>query len=702
MLPVSNRNSSSDGFYVTGEYTLAIAAIRDGTIDANNLLLEYTFSPNPTDIDTGLMFPNDVMPDQADGVYVEMNEVGTGQISIRGHTGQFPERSALSRFGAGSAAGSVSSTLRAIPNSNFQRTIGNRNGYELWMALYNFFSRWNDEVRQHRYERAMLFINHKDVEFLHVVPNQFRKVRTAAKPLKYAYDISLTILGEVDYTQRTDWSEEMQSVRSQINRWRNLVSRSMLLLSSLATDIALGSIGYVTNPIQENVIAMSAGVQGLQAAGSVISQSADLSAESLRDPTTMAYLSEMEAAYENRPRTLQDLTIPGGLVPYIVSPTPEVVASVYGPNDTLMALTSDALTGLGSVSSEKTDLSLDDGIIGTYEHIMDLYFTGLMSADMAPADDFTPSQDSSMEIRDMHRMARFNASSMLDGRAEEFASSVLAQDTDVVDGVRHPTAKTGRSVEEYSLSYVAAKVLPSWIQSDGSGVPASLEAFRREFLGMRDPSTQQPLYRIIKVSAGDTIYSLAAKHLGSWLRWTEIAFLNNLSYPYISAQAGNFTVGPGDTLYVPLKDAKVSSELVANLLNIQSVHDKVSLQDLFLGFDWEVSAITGDFVWSEFDFAFVSGVAAFQQEMAIVLEGSGGVTPDQIAQIPIKIGTKSRGNATLNLWKTVISNWLDHDPRVAFVEWVSIKQDGDRIAYSVKLQFEHYDESVTIAGALRN
>lgn len=62
---------------------------------------------------------------------------------------------------------------------------------------------------------------------------------------------------------------------------------------------------------------------------------------------------------------------------------------------------------------------------------------------------------------------------------------------------------------------------------------------------------------IAYVHSGDTIILLAQRHLGSSLRWRELATLNNLDAPYIADnpaphRAQGLTVlGPGDTLTLP-------------------------------------------------------------------------------------------------------------------------------------------------------
>jgi len=703
MLQIQERTPNRDGFYLTGIYTLSIVPIRNDVVDAANPIVSYTFNPGPSDIDTNMAFPNDVQPDQADGVYVSVNEVGTGTISIRGTTGQFPQRSELSKYlgSFGSAVSSAAAPVsRIIPGAD--AVLGNKDGYAIWMALYNFFAVWAREVRSNPYQRAMVFLNHKDVEFLQVVPMNFRKTRTSARPMGYGYSIDFQVLSTVRYTVQIPWWEFMASVRSNSENWKRSIDRAILLISQLGTQTATGFISAFMNPVQESISSMSARIQGLEFAGKVISDSASSSYEALKNPSSMAFGQEFQKAVRNRPNSAQEYNVPFLAEQYIIPPTRTAVMAAFDESGNILDSVNDAMTQAGSLGADSTQLALDDSVFEAAESALDLVFTGHLAADSAPLPEYSPSMDAASEAADMHRTSRLGGASLIEGRSDEFASALLAGDTEMLDGARTPRSTRSRGTAEHPLSYLAAKLLPGWVRGDGTGVPAELSSFRRAVLGMRDPTTMAPLFRAYTVKSTDTIYSIATDLLGMWSRWPEIALINGLTYPYISPQSGSYQAGPGDTIYVAAPDAEVPAELVESLLNIAKTHDLVSLQDLYLGIDWEVDALTGDFVWSEYDFAMVAGPKAFDQELAVVLEGSGGVTPDQVAVIPLKVGTKSRGTATVRLWQSLIANWLEQDPRIVFVEWVTVKQEGSVVTYSSKVKFRHYDDTVVLAGALRN
>tara|TARA_R110000824_G_scaffold163281_5_gene339055 strand:+ start:1 stop:864 length:864 start_codon:yes stop_codon:yes gene_type:complete len=61
---------------------------------------------------------------------------------------------------------------------------------------------------------------------------------------------------------------------------------------------------------------------------------------------------------------------------------------------------------------------------------------------------------------------------------------------------------------------------------------------------------------------GDTIESLAATLLGDASLWTDLALVNGLAFPYITATGAPGTLGPGDSLMIPVNSA--SSAQIAN------------------------------------------------------------------------------------------------------------------------------------------
>ena len=217
---------------------------------------------------------------------------------------------------------------------------------------------------------------------------------------------------------------------------------------------------------------------------------------------------------------------------------------------------------------------------------------------------------------------------------------------------------------------------------------------------MRNPALLSPYYRVVKVSQADTIYSLADKHLGSWERWFEIVLLNDLRYPYISVDGGIYCRTPGQTIYIPEPGATVPVDLVEDLLRITRVHDRVTLEDAFLGFDIQIGW-DGDSVFAKNDFAHVTGKSAFAQEVAFVLEGYGGLSVDPNAGPGFRIGSKSKGFASLSLWAGVFRQWLINDSRVSEVVALKVSQDKDAVYFWTKLKFEGYDEEIVLADNIR-
>lgn len=63
---------------------------------------------------------------------------------------------------------------------------------------------------------------------------------------------------------------------------------------------------------------------------------------------------------------------------------------------------------------------------------------------------------------------------------------------------------------------------------------------------------QYSAFRYAEVKSTDTLESIAAEALGDGARWYELAVLNDLKYPYITAAGLEGTVAPGDSVLVPV------------------------------------------------------------------------------------------------------------------------------------------------------
>lgn len=702
MLRLREKTIDERGYYRQGTYSLRISPIEDGSIviDANRAVATFQFAPNPTDLDDTMQFANTIQADHANGYYVDVNELGMKTISVRGITGQKPQMNVVDKV-----LGTSAITNIGIPGVN------PGDGYTIWQKLYNFFVEWATVIREGPHAYAMLFINTKDAEIYRVVPMTVRKVRTSARPLTYGYAIDLQVLSEADAREMTPtWLERMDDIRSRVKGWQNAINSALILASNILNDTALYTVGSVYGPITSTLSQLNSGLQGFAFTAQKINRYGAYSHEKLKDVAEeLTNLNKISSGQNAVLKTISDTNIPAGAIPGVYPPTADATYEVLVPNTqrildtTVRALSENAVIGEGI----RSNLDLDSPNIETYGDALRMLQLVYLAVDSAPLPSSTPAGNASAESRDIHRVVRAGSAGDIIGREEQLASAALAGETDLLEdtviGVetRH-AVRQQKTIETYTLAHLATIVLRDWARSNNDRVSPQLNAFRKWFLGMRDPASVSAVYKNVTVNSTDTIYSLASRYLGSWERWAEIALVNGLKYPYISRQGGSYQKAPGELIAIPVENSKVPVEVLEDLIQITKTHDLLTTQDLFLGFDVEISEVTGDMVYSVYDVAHLAGVQAFRQEVSLVIEGRGGVTPDRSDGPTIKIGSRSRGRQSVDLWQAVLKIWFSQDERVNEVVWVRVEQHGDVVQFSSKLKFENFDSATTVAGELRS
>lgn len=706
MLRINPRTPQRDGFLLTGTYALTIVPIRDEEVRLDEPYAEYVFSPNPTDIDVEFQIPNQIQPDQEGGYYVEPNDVGVATIRLRGTTGQYPGKSAIEKVVGGNVgrqAGIMANLLGVSDRSD---------GYTEFMKLHNFLAKWFGQIRSQPYGWALVYTNTKDAEIFQVLPMAFSRPRASNRPLQYGYNLTLQVIEEFRMNRRNnrtsnDWLSRMNNIRNSVSRWRQAVNQAIVIMSYLSGSVVSSVLSTTMSPVKDltNVFSnMNAGIQGLSyTANSAVLSSAS-SIEQFNEAAKNLWSAESTEDYldsggYHSPRVGSRT---GALLPRsadaVVPPTRYAVGAVFSELPTVFGYATE-MVNVVNPGRERTGLNPDDPFLDQYSAMVDLRIQSILASELAPLPDYSPTVDSASSSSHMHEAARSGAAGYLSGREDELSSSTLSAESYMLDGVRHPSI-TSTSARYYSLSYIAATVMSAWARGSDAAISPELESFRNGFMGIRNPATLSPLYRTVEVTATDTVYTLAQKWLGTWKRWYEIVLLNDLSYPYVSQHGGLNVRTPGEKVYIPSPEASVPVELVEQLLRLTRVHDRVGLQDAFLGFDIEIDH-TGDAVFEKSDYAHVAGVKAFVQELGVVLEGTGGVTPVRTPGLGLKIGTKSRGARSLALWGSIIRKFLSSDERVAEVVSVTASQDGPAIYYNSVVKFQNYDTTVTIAGALR-
>lgn len=176
-----------------------------------------------------------------------------------------------------------------------------------------------------------------------------------------------------------------------------------------------------------------------------------------------------------------------------------------------------------------------------------------------------------------------------------------------------------------------------------------------------------------KVKPGDTLQGIAAKVLGSAAKWTGIANLNGLMPPYVSTSGMPGTVGPGDTLLLPV--AAVDVQQSADVYG----------RDFLLSTDRE-GRLTGGLVPEPgdhpADFQYVSGVRCALQGLNVLVNTRQGGDPfRQWFGVPAAIGDR------LTDAGIVLSSLVDQvlaDDRFVRV----LNPTNTRIANGVRVSFD--------------
>lgn len=184
-------------------------------------------------------------------------------------------------------------------------------------------------------------------------------------------------------------------------------------------------------------------------------------------------------------------------------------------------------------------------------------------------------------------------------------------------------------------------------------------------------------YRDYTIQAGDSLQLLAQRFLEDANRWSEIALLNDLSYPYISEEPLEDCVTPGDTIKLPIipsPDDLNPTERIRNEIQ----EDDLGI-DLWLSSDKENLSYGGQGdleVSPEGDLMLVSGIRSLSQDLShrlLTPLGALPYHPEYGSEFPKIIGNKKDrdwiNKATIELSRTFLS-----DERVTDVQYIEIRE----------------------------
>lgn len=210
-------------------------------------------------------------------------------------------------------------------------------------------------------------------------------------------------------------------------------------------------------------------------------------------------------------------------------------------------------------------------------------------------------------------------------------------------------------------------------------IQSSLLDFNQLLVSLRDTVPAQAL-RVGTIRQGDSLMTFSNRELGNFELWTQIAQLNGLLPPYVSATPlGPNVASPGQQLFLPPLSGAVSQATVA-----QVGQPVASYVNNYLGVDIYLGPLNAAMLPWTGDYQIISGYSNLSISLGRRLQTTLGTLmyhPLYGCRIPPLIGSIDGSNALKRIEQYAISCLLS-DPRVNKVTICEATQGPN---YSIKL-----------------
>ena len=207
-------------------------------------------------------------------------------------------------------------------------------------------------------------------------------------------------------------------------------------------------------------------------------------------------------------------------------------------------------------------------------------------------------------------------------------------------------------------------------------------------------------FKEIEVTHGDTIFSIAIKHMGSGTYWRDIATVNHLKPPYISTGARiPSTLAPGDKIMIPISKSSVPSRVQFTGDRVEGSSQAASMfgRDLRL-----TRLVSGNYGWvvdiahGSTDVLTVVGVPNMVQGLETRMRNE--LRHDLCfpgVGLPRLVGNKSIGETWMEA-RIAIQQQLLSDPRIQHVAGMKFSQEADVLTIDVDARPVGFDTNRTI------
>lgn len=623
----------------------------------HRLFTPFILPINPQDLSQDENFAITIRPTQG-GTMVDHGGNKYKNLIISGTTGVHPFK----------GAGGVSKfTGQAI----FQpKELKYASGFEVFLRLRNYFRSYYQYKKElggnftEARDAKLVFKNFKDGEFLIIEVPTFSMKRSSSKPFQYEYNITARVIGNLEFRQDDQESNDFQTLRefdaiienalSAIDEARGIFLRT----SDILRQVEATFDQTVLEPLRRAALTAKAFL-------GVGTNLADLGPRIIRRSLTALDTAQILLGIRNRQNTQRNQGTLDPRLENIILPTDIVSSARQNGSELILNLPDDSPL---AIETSTLPIKIQQELRAEQEEFIDLprsFYSNLkenIERIKANAEDAFNFNDSLFDNI-------FNRTPTL---VPETTKRATDQEIEALDGLT-------KAIEglEFILSTNA------FFKSSYTDRINSVNQSFTQNLGL---DAKQAVKEII-LPKGTTLERLALNELGDARRWVEIIELNNLKPPYISNDntlQNDSVKKPGDKILLP---QPISNGFATTPINRETfVLQGLSELEKNLGVDLKLSTNYDLQLSNSNDLVLIKGIDNAIQSilLKLVLEKQEILDHPSIG-VGLNIGSKA---PSLIEVQTEIIRALSQDPRFERIDGLSITQENSvfRLQFEVKVK----------------